>query len=81
MTKKIRLSKIDLENKVAKSVTEDNKCFWGYIRSKTKTREGIVTLKDNEGKLVSDDMKIANLMNETFHRPLVNVMILSGWRK
>ena len=45
---------------------EDNKIFWKFIQSKTKTKEKIPCIIDENGELHTEDKIKAELMNDFF---------------
>lgn len=45
---------------------EDSKIFWKYVQSKTKTKEDIPCIKDDEGNIHLDNKEKAELLNNFF---------------
>jgi exonuclease III len=56
----------DFTKSLASEVKENPKAFYSYVRSRTKTREGIPDLKDCNEVLVSDDADKAKVLNNYF---------------
>lgn len=40
-TKDAKKAKVEYENRLAENINTNNKAFWNYVQSKTKTRETI----------------------------------------
>ncbi len=84
----IRKAKINFETKLADNIKEDPKSFYAYVRSKSKARVKIGPIKDNGGKIVSDNNEMANIFNEYFssvftkenlqNMPVVDNTVMSG---
>jgi hypothetical protein len=45
---------------------EDNKIFWNLIKSKTKAKESIPCILDDEGGINTDDKTKSELLNKFF---------------
>ena len=45
---------------------EDNKIFWKFIKSKTKAKESIPCILDDEGEINTDDKTKSELLNNLF---------------
>jgi hypothetical protein len=45
---------------------EDNKIFWKFIKSKTKAKESIPCILDDEGGINTDDKTKSELLNKFF---------------
>ncbi len=64
VSNKIKKAKRDLERKIA-SDSSNQKPFFSYIRSKTKSRSGVGPLKAN-GNIASEDKEMAEILNNYF---------------
>ena len=62
----VRQAKRKLERKLAKEYKKNNKAFHSYIKKKTSNRVTVGPLKDQEDNLITDDGKMANLLNSFF---------------
>ena len=76
-----RKSKRDFEEKLANSIVEDPKSFYSYVRSKSKVKEGVSLLKNNEGEIISDAKEMASLLNETFSSVFTKEGLLSELKR
>ena len=60
-------AKKNFETKFAKEARKNNKKhFYSYLKKMTSKRVGVGPLKDSVGALVSDDKKMAELLNIFF---------------
>ena len=66
--KKVRKSKAEFEKNLANS-TEKQK-FYNYVASRSKVKEGIGTLKDSQGKEITDSKEKAELLSDFFSEVL-----------
>ena len=64
--KAVKQAKRKLERKLAKQYKKNNKAFHSYIKKKTSNRVTVGPLKDEEDALITDDGKMANLLNSFF---------------
>ena len=56
-----------MEKRLANSTENNNsRRFANYIKSKTKTRISVGPLKDQEGKLVTDELEMAKTLHKFF---------------
>ena len=62
----IKQAKRRYEEDIAADSRTNAKKFFRYINNKKHIRSGIGPLKDNAGTLVTDDQKMANLLNDYF---------------
>ena len=65
-TKKIQNAKRRLEREVARTRDDNGKKFSRYVRSKTKTRDGVGPLKSENGSLIVGEAETANMLNDFF---------------
>ena len=63
---KVREAKRRYEKKVAGSIKSNPKAFWKFVQSKTKVKEEIPSLKDDQGYIVTDYYRKAELLNTFF---------------
>ena len=61
--KAVRKAKLKFEKKLAKQVKNDPKRFYAYVRSKSKTKDKVGSLNDNNGNVATDNDE----MCEIFH--------------
>ena len=65
--KAVKNAKKNFEKKLAKDVRKNNtKPFYSYMKKKTSNRVGVGPLKDSAGNLITDDDKMAELLNDFF---------------
>ena len=57
---------MDYEKQISENIKTNNKPFWKYVQSKTKTRESVGNLVDNSGVTVTEGAKKATVLNEFF---------------
>ncbi len=62
----IKQAKRQYEENIAAESKHSAKMFYRYINSKKHIRSAIGPLKDNAGSLVTDDRRIANMLNKYF---------------
>ena len=62
----IRNAKYEYEKSLAVNINSDNKSFWKYVKSKTKTKDGISDLLNEDGKLSESDAEKADILNKFF---------------
>src|SRR6267154_4764765 len=65
-TSTYKTAKADFESKLAKNIKTDPKAFYNYIRSKSKTKEKVGSLKDENGSVISDSNGICKVFNNYF---------------
>ena len=65
-TSTFRDAKRHFEVKLSRECKTNPKSFYAYVRSKSKTKDKVWPLKDNNGNLVVEDSKICNLLNDFF---------------
>lgn len=67
MVKKgVRNAKKNFEKHIAKTKGNGEKIFYSYINAKTKSKSCIGPLKDEDGKLVTDNLGMSNILNNYF---------------
>ena len=63
----LRKAKYNYEKDLTAKIKTNNKLFWGYVRSKLKTKSMIRQLEAPDGSLLIDDSQAkANLLNNYF---------------
>ena len=62
----VRKAKIRHENKIASNIKTDRKMFYRYARSKMDVKEGIGSLKDEDGRDTTDVGKMTCVLNQYF---------------
>ena len=65
-SKETKAAKMDYEKQISENIKTNNKAFWNYVQSKTKTRESVGNLVDNSGVTVTEGAKKATVLNEFF---------------
>ena len=65
-TKESKRSKEKFETKLAQNIKHDTKSFFAYVRSKSRTKDKVAPLLDENGKLSTDDKINASLLNNFF---------------
>ncbi|KAK3101568.1 hypothetical protein FSP39_004535 [Pinctada imbricata] len=63
---KIKKAKREYEQSIANNVKKDPKTFWKYVKTKTKIKDSIKNLRDSDDKIIDDQTKKANLLNNYF---------------
>ena len=66
VTNKLRAARYSFEKNLASKIKTDNKLFWNYVRSKTRTKSVVSKLVMPNGNLTSTDQETANTLNEYF---------------
>ena len=66
VTANMRTAKYQYEKNLASKIKSDNKIFWNYVRSKTKTKSIVTKLEMPDEKLSSTDQETANVLNDYF---------------
>ena len=62
----VRQAKYEYERSIATNMKEDNKIFWKFIQSKTKSKENIPCITDENGEVQMDNKIKAELLNKFF---------------
>lgn len=65
-TKDTKTAKVEYERRLAENINSNNKAFWNYVQSKTKTRETIGNLIDEDGNLHTDNLTKCQILNKFF---------------
>ena len=65
-TEMVRKAKKNFEKSVVRDIRKNSKKFWSYVRNKTRIKETILRVTDQDGKLTEDDEDTANSMNKSF---------------
>ena len=63
VTPEFRLARYEYEKGLARQIKGDNKQFWKYVLSKTKTVTKVNRLKGPDGTLTTNDSETANVLN------------------
>ena len=66
VTRKIKNAKKKLERDVARVKNDNGKKFSRYVKSKTKTRDGVGPLKTGDGETIVGDKATADRLNDFF---------------
>ncbi|MEW8547929.1 MAG: reverse transcriptase family protein, partial [Candidatus Thiodiazotropha sp.] len=66
VTTELRRAKYMYEKDLTAKVKNENKLFWSYVRSKTKTKATVSQLITNEGELSKNDQETADILNNFF---------------
>ena len=64
--RKVKEAKRDYEKEVANKSKSNPKVFWKFVQSKTKVRDEIKCIEDNDGDIHTDDSTKAELLNSYF---------------
>ena len=64
--RKVREAKKEFEFKLSKECKDNPKCFWKYVKSKTKASTGISPLLTHEGKIAESNIDKAETLNTFF---------------
>ncbi len=64
--KTIRKAKARMEREIADRKEDNGKLFRNYVKSKTKLRQPVGPLKDNQGKTISEPLEMAHELNAFF---------------
>ena len=68
----IKFAKMDFEKKLCQDIKDNPKYFWSYVRSKTKFKENVMRVIDNDGRMTENDAETANEMNKAFQSVFVS---------
>ena len=63
MKKRTRKTKREYEKDMAKNIKHNSKAFFKYIRGKEQVRTSVGPLRNNTGRVVSDESEMAGLLN------------------
>ena len=66
VTSEIRKVKRNFEQNLAEQIKDNAKLFYGYIRSKSKTKVKVGPLENSEGIIVGDNKGMSKMLNEYF---------------
>lgn len=66
VTSELRKAKYMYEKDLTAKIKTDNKLFWGYVRSKTKTKSAVSNLTNSLGELSKNDQETADILNDFF---------------
>ena len=66
VTKEIRTRRKMFEESLARKIKEQPKAFYSYVRSKTKTKERVGPLLNNDGIVTNNKKEMSGLLNEFF---------------
>ncbi len=64
--KLIRSAKKKFEQKLATEKTNNSRPFYAYLKRKTRNRVTVGPLRDAHGNIVSEDEKMAEVLNQYF---------------
>ena len=64
--KELRKAQKNLEKKLAKNIKQDSKSFYSYVRSKSKAKVQISSLKNESGTVLVKDQDMASCFNTFF---------------
>jgi len=62
----IKKAKRQFEKKIAEGGNKNKKPFFAYVKRKTKSRQGVGPLKTGDGRTVTDDCDMAEMLNGFF---------------
>ena len=66
VTSEIRKVKRNFEQNLAEQIKDNPKLFYGYVRSKSKTKVKVGPLENSEGIIVGDNKGMSKMLNEYF---------------
>ena len=66
LLKNTKKAKKQFEKKLAKDIKVNPKSFYSYVRSKTKVKDVVGPLKDENGDAVTDCERMSELLNDYF---------------
>ncbi len=66
VTSEIRRVKKNFEHNLAEHIKDNPKLFYGYVRSKSKTKVKVGPLENSEGIIVGDNKGMSKMLNEYF---------------
>ena len=80
--KEVRRAKRKFEKKIADNIKSDSKSFYNYVRKKSKVKDKVGPLQDDDVSLVTDNTRQASMLNVFFpsvftHESLNNVPLPS----
>jgi hypothetical protein len=62
----IKKAKRQFEKKLAEGGSSNKKPFFAYVKRKTRTRQGVGPLRGGDGRVVTDDTEMAEVLNSFF---------------
>ena len=62
----MKKAKKNFEKKLAMNIKQDSKSFYSYVRSKSKAKVQISSLKNDSGDTLNNDFEIATCLNTFF---------------
>ena len=62
----MRKSNYSYEKDIALKIKDNNKLFWSYVWSKTKTKMSVFKLDKGDGELTQCDQEAAGVLNDYF---------------
>ena len=62
----VKRAKRQLEKKLAKGGSKNKKPIYAYVKIKTRSCQGVGPLKTDDGRTVTDDMEMAEVLNKFF---------------
>jgi len=66
VVKELRKARKKFERKLAVDIQSNPKSFYRYVRSKAKSKERVGPLKDSTGKIIDNDSKMCDVLNDFF---------------
>ena len=64
VSSELRKAKYLYENDIALKIKDNNKLFWSYVRSKSKTKMSVCKLYRGNGELTKNDQETADVPND-----------------
>ena len=64
--KEVRKAKREIEINIAKGAKTNSKMFFQYYNSKRTFKEEVKCLRDTNGKIIDEEKKVANILNDYF---------------
>ena len=61
--KELKATKRGYENHLSENIKTNNKAFWKYVQSRTKTRESVGNLVDENGETLTDGLQKTKMLN------------------
>ena len=63
----VKAAKINYEKNIALKMKDDSKIFWKFVQSKTKTKEDIQCIIEENGEIHSENKEKVELLNTFFY--------------
>jgi hypothetical protein len=78
-SKKVRQAQMRYEKEICQKAKDDPKVFWRFVQSKTKIKESIQCIIDDNGEIHTENKCKAELLNAFFQSVFTNEPGLVHW--